>query len=285
MVKVKAAALIFILLLLPFSACKQGDNLTADGITIEYFKATPDNIDYGGKSVLAWSVSGTITVSIDNGIGQVTASGEVDVSPKTNTTYKLTAGDASASITVTVRAPLPHAQIVYFSADDYSVPVYQSVKVSWSVINATSAKISGMGYVDFTGSLDKKFDNTETLTLEALGSDGQWVSQAITISVDRRTACNWITSSNHGWTFTDLKTCIVETATNGSPYYSAKNVLYRVTIKDKTSGAVVDTATGNIPSVAPGAKGYVTIKFATGKRTWDDTSTVELVSMECPLIL
>jgi hypothetical protein len=78
--------------------------------TIESFTATPTSIMKGGTSTLAWSVTDATTVSIDNGIGAVSAAGTHDVTLDDTTTYTLTAtnadGDRTATATVTV---LPQA--------------------------------------------------------------------------------------------------------------------------------------------------------------------------------
>ena len=69
------------------------------------FTATPSSIAAGASSTLAWNISGAASVSIDNGIGTVAASGSQAVTPGVTTVYKLTAttsGGAVLTITVTV---------------------------------------------------------------------------------------------------------------------------------------------------------------------------------------
>jgi len=79
--------------------------------TINSFTADPATITRGGTSTLSWSVSDATSVTIDNGIGTVPASGNRSVSPNDNTTYRMTAkgegGDAVAAVTVYVTAPPP----------------------------------------------------------------------------------------------------------------------------------------------------------------------------------
>lgn len=78
---------------------------------INSFRAEPSSIVRGEASTLRWNVSNATRVVIDNGIGEVQASGSRQVYPTANTTYRLTAsspgGDAVASVTVTVSAPQP----------------------------------------------------------------------------------------------------------------------------------------------------------------------------------
>ena len=77
-------------------------------VLINSFTATPNSIDEGGSSTLAWDISGAGSASIDNGLGQVDpVSGNIVVSPTTTATYTLTASNesgstVSSSVTVTV---------------------------------------------------------------------------------------------------------------------------------------------------------------------------------------
>ncbi len=69
-------------------------------------RVDPQAIYRGQSATLSWTSSGADTVSLDNGIGAVEASGSMTVSPSATTTYTLTAagpgGTASASVTLTV---------------------------------------------------------------------------------------------------------------------------------------------------------------------------------------
>lgn len=68
--------------------------------------ASPMTISSGGSSTLSWSTTNATSVSIDNGIGSVPASGSMSVSPAQTATYTLTAtgsgGSTTAQATVTV---------------------------------------------------------------------------------------------------------------------------------------------------------------------------------------
>jgi len=80
--------------------------------TVAQFTAEPGSIQRGQSSTLRWEVTGNVTsVSIDNGIGVVQATGNRRVSPSDSTTYTLTAtgpcGTRTATATVGVTAPPP----------------------------------------------------------------------------------------------------------------------------------------------------------------------------------
>ena len=69
--------------------------------------ASPATIIAGNTSTLTWTTANATTVSIDQGIGIVSASGSTTVSPTTTTQYTLTATGSStvtASTTVTVQS-------------------------------------------------------------------------------------------------------------------------------------------------------------------------------------
>ena len=75
--------------------------------TISSFSASPvGGISPGERATLSWSVTSGSSLSIDNGVGDVTGQLSASVSPTTTTTYVLTAsnsaGSATAAVTVSV---------------------------------------------------------------------------------------------------------------------------------------------------------------------------------------
>lgn len=79
--------------------------------TIATFSAEPTSIERGQSSTLSWNVTNAGSVSIDNGIGTVQATGNRRVFPGASTTYTLTAtgpgGSTTATATVNVTEPPP----------------------------------------------------------------------------------------------------------------------------------------------------------------------------------
>ena len=79
---------------------------TRQAPAITSFFASPASITLGQQSTLNWNVTGADTVTINQGIGAVAASGSRAVAPTTSTTYTLTAtntaGSVSSNATVTV---------------------------------------------------------------------------------------------------------------------------------------------------------------------------------------
>ena len=74
--------------------------------TIYSFIASSTSITSGQSTTLSWQTASATSVSIDNGVGDVTSKTSVSVSPATTTTYTLTAtnsaGSAAKTATVTV---------------------------------------------------------------------------------------------------------------------------------------------------------------------------------------
>ncbi len=78
---------------------------------IQSFTAEPSTIVRGESSTLRWDVANATEVTIDNGIGTVPSRGSRQVSPSSNTTYRMTAkgagGDAISAVSVAVTTPPP----------------------------------------------------------------------------------------------------------------------------------------------------------------------------------
>ncbi len=72
-------------------------------------QASPTSVDKGGSATLSWNSTDATQLSIDPGVGAVTAQGSTKVTLSDTTTYTITAsgpgGNASATATVTVNAP------------------------------------------------------------------------------------------------------------------------------------------------------------------------------------
>jgi hypothetical protein len=75
--------------------------------TISSFTAIPTSITLGGISTLSWTTSGATTLNIAPGnLASTSATGTVNVSPETTTTYVLTATNAAGSVTASAKVTL-----------------------------------------------------------------------------------------------------------------------------------------------------------------------------------
>ena len=141
------------------------------------FSANPSSINSGQSAVLTWATQNATSVSIDNGVGMVAASGTATVAPMASTTYTLTAtgagGSATAKASITVAAPGGAAPTASFSANPATVQAGQSSTLTWSTTNATSVTITpGIGPVAASGSKIVTPTSSTTYTLSAQGPGG-----------------------------------------------------------------------------------------------------------------
>ncbi len=147
--------------------------------------ATPDTVNQGSASVLAWDSSNATSLSIDQGVGVVTMpSGTTTVSPPQTTTYTITAtgdgGQATATATVTV--PIP---TVTLSALPSTIIEGNSARLSWTSTNADTLSIDqGIGNVPApSGNRNVAPGQTTTYTITA--TKGTATAQAsVTVTVE-----------------------------------------------------------------------------------------------------
>ncbi len=155
--------------------------------TINSFSASPASVVAGGSSQLSWNVANAVTCSINQGIGAVSCTGSMSVSPTTTRTYTLTAtnpnGSRTADATVTVTSALSPV-ISSFAASPTAINAGGSSTLSWAVTNAASCSIDqGIGTVSCTGgSRVVNPTTTTTYTLTATNAYGT-VTSAVTVTV------------------------------------------------------------------------------------------------------
>jgi hypothetical protein len=158
--------------------------VSAAPVRIVLFQAQPTSIAAGQNSTLTWQTENADSVTITT-LGSVSHSGSSSVAPGSTTTYTLTAsnstGQASASVTVTVTGGAP--VISSFTATPSTITAGQSSKLSWATTNAVRVYIVGLGYVTVNGSADVAPSKTTTYTLNAIGANGEGVSQRVTVTV------------------------------------------------------------------------------------------------------
>ena len=92
---------------------------------INSFTASPGTINQGNSSTLSWSISNAVdSLTINQGVGDVTGQSSKSVSPSSTTTYMLTATNSAGSdtkqVTVTVNSGGTGAELLIF---DWNKPV------------------------------------------------------------------------------------------------------------------------------------------------------------------
>ena len=167
---------------------------TAASALIVRFDATPSSITAGQSSQLTWVVQGASSVSINNGVGNVAATGSTTVTPSVTTTYTLTAVGPSGNVTATAMVTVGPVvvvpgtpQIIRFEGSPLSIQPGQQSTLSWTTSGATTVSISGVGSVTLNGSTTVSPAQTTTYTLSATSSDGKTVTAPVTITVSTGT--------------------------------------------------------------------------------------------------
>ena len=124
--------------------------------TIDSFTATPASIKLGDSSTLSWSVTNGTTISIDNGIGTVAATGTQAVSPTANTTYTLTATNVDGTVTSTAQVAILPAATFTFANDpatiawDYDADT-NTTSATFSEVYTETAGVAGHIQSAYTG--------------------------------------------------------------------------------------------------------------------------------------
>jgi uncharacterized cupredoxin-like copper-binding protein len=155
---------------------------------INSFTGSPLTIASGNQSTLSWNIAGATSAFINADVGTVNAtSGTHQVSPNANTTYTLTAtnatGSSTAQVTVTVGI-VDQPVINSFTANPITINAGQSSTLTWAITGATSAFINvDVGTVNATsGTYVVTPAATITYTLTATNSVGS-VTATTTITV------------------------------------------------------------------------------------------------------
>jgi len=163
--------------------------------------ASPATIIQGQSTTLSWSSTGATSAQINDGIGTVTTSGGVTVSPAATTTYTITVtgagGTATAQATVTVTTASPAVSI---GANPTAIASGQS-----SVLTATATNATGVVITDNLdsatyplaatgGSVTLSPTATTIYTVTATGAGNQTATATVTVTVS---ASATETSINH----------------------------------------------------------------------------------------
>ncbi len=156
---------------------------------ISSFTANPATINAGSSTTLAWNLTNATTITLDNGVGDVSNTGFKAVSPTTTTTYKLTAtnsgGSTTATTTVTVNTfdTQPPTAPTLMSAtpkssttidlawtpsiDNVGVTGYQIIRNNFVLANVSGSTLT---YSDTTGAPS----TTYTYLLKAVDAAGNY---------------------------------------------------------------------------------------------------------------
>jgi len=82
---------------------------------INYFLVLDFSIKLGDSTTLSWDTYGATTINISPGIGNVSAKGEMQISPEETTTYTLTATNSAGSATRTCTVEILNWAVLEYS--------------------------------------------------------------------------------------------------------------------------------------------------------------------------
>jgi hypothetical protein len=157
---------------------------------IASFTATPAIITLGKSSTLAWTLSGqpATTLTIDQGVGEVTAAAgsSIQVSPTTATTYTLTATNAKGSVQATASVRVVFAAtITSFKASPTTVLPGATSTLTAVFTQGTGVITPGLGTVSSgTGLATAALATGTTYTLTVTNAAGDAVQQQLRVHVD-----------------------------------------------------------------------------------------------------
>jgi hypothetical protein len=151
------------------------------------FWADPSTLIKGGPTKLSWNVLGATSVRIDPAVGIVKATGSINVTPASSTTYTLTATNSGGSVWATEEVhilqstPISPA-INWFAASPSTILEGNSATLSWRTTNAQRVTISGIGSVAASGTRKVAPRGTTQYIMEATTSTGRY-QDAVTVEV------------------------------------------------------------------------------------------------------
>jgi hypothetical protein len=175
-----------------FPACGQIPNVTELKPVIVIFEASPAVIKPGETTYLQWKVTGTNTVTIDNGIGTVAVNGSVPVMPAVSTYYTINATNSAGTSTARAQVVVtsvsqssgqPSAPTIRsFIAGKTVVAPGEVVELSWDVADAVEIILSNYGRV---AAKDKATVNPAATTTYVLTASNNYsqLSQSVTVLV------------------------------------------------------------------------------------------------------
>ena len=278
-----------------YGYASQSISITVNQQLTASISASPNPINEGESTTLSWNTTDATTVSIDQGVGPVAASGTTIVSPTLTTSYIITAtstcGDVTDSVTVTVY----NAPTVTLSATPSTISEGDSSTLNWTSTNATSASIDqGIGPVDVNSSVDVSPTVTTTYTITVEGPAGTG-TDSVTITVNELpiissfiSDVSTITegeSATLSWTSTGADSLTLDPGSidvTGTTSYVASPVLttsYTLTASNAYGdvSAGVTVTVNNLPTVSISAVPAAIAEGESASLVWTSTGADTLI--------
>ncbi|MCX6677520.1 MAG: hypothetical protein NTU95_06200 [Methanothrix sp.] len=164
--------IVVVIVLLGLIGLMASESLAQESIKIRPFRADPSAICAGQGTILSWDVSGATKVTIEPDIHSVGLNGSIEVFPRNNTTYELTASnndrDAVAKVKVVVKDCIA---IEKFLVEPQKVCKGSNATLQWKVVGASNVTIDhGIGEVPPAGVREVTGNESTTYNLTAINS-------------------------------------------------------------------------------------------------------------------
>jgi uncharacterized lipoprotein NlpE involved in copper resistance len=153
--------------------------------SIATLQADPAVITAGQSATLIWNVSGTNSVTIDQGLGAVPAVGSQIVTPIVTTVYTLTASNLAGATTKSMVISVnPAPVVINIDVNPAVINSGASAALIWNVSGANSVSIDqGIGTVPPSGNKLVSPTDITTYTITASGLAGT-VTKSVVLSVN-----------------------------------------------------------------------------------------------------
>jgi len=115
--------------------------------TIQYFNANPSSIKLDDFSTLSWSTTNATNITIDHGVGTVSATGTADVSPSQTTLYTLTATNSDGQNSTSCMVEIKQWAVLELSTTPESPMFYydQILDICTSELTFNMTETAGVG--------------------------------------------------------------------------------------------------------------------------------------------
>jgi glucose/arabinose dehydrogenase len=140
----------------------------------------PGTVTQGQTSALSWTTSNATSVTIDQGIGAVAATGSRIVNPSVTTTYTITATNSAGAIVATATLTvIPPPPTVTASVAPGSIAAGDPATLAWNTTNAGTVTIdNGIGPVAASGTRVVSPASTTTYTVTVTNITGTATASA-----------------------------------------------------------------------------------------------------------
>ncbi|PIR84262.1 hypothetical protein COU16_01530 [Candidatus Kaiserbacteria bacterium CG10_big_fil_rev_8_21_14_0_10_47_16] len=148
-------------------------------ISCDFFQANPGTVGSGEAFQLTWGTTGATQVTVNNGVGLVPKDGSIALTVTKNTSFVLTASNASSIVSCTTSVKVQDIPVEnplscdFFQASPSFVEAGEAFQLSWNTTGATQVSINqGTGLVPQDGSVSLAVNHDTTYTLTATNSTG-----------------------------------------------------------------------------------------------------------------